>query len=533
MSGWNNPYTTGTISIGAGATSVVGVGTFWTPLSDQSLLLITKNLATVVSAVVDDTHLTIPAWAAAAVAAGTSYQLATVPASASVSGVVDLLAKLAQQGVIYTVTGSSPDNAFGNDGDFAFKFNAGLFKVWQKAAGIWVLQAGPFTAIADASIAPVKLDAGTDAKQERFREALWAAPAESTRNILINGGMEVSQAAETAALTISASPSFPVDCFRAALGGTMVATGQQVSSGGPVGFRRALKVKITTAQAVLGTGDSLTVTQRVEGTEIARAMFGTATPATLTLSFLVMVDDAAALGLYSVAFRNSANDRTYVGTYTINAVNVWEYKTITLVADSSGTWLSGAAIGLRVSWGLAVGSALLTTAGAWGAGNFSGAAGQVNLAATLNASWYMTGAVLRIGGQVIPSAKAMHLLRPYIEEFRRCIRYYRKSFPFLTAPAQNAGSTGALRATQIVGASASQLLPPVVFETPMVATPTVTLFNPFAANGEIRNTTLNSDWSGSGTSGLNSGGFHITGTSPGGSAAGNVAAVHWAADANL
>ena len=68
-------------------------------------------------------------------------------------------------------------------------------------------------------------------------------------------------------------------------------------------------------------------------------------------------------GTFGGSLRNSAGDRSYPFTYTISAVNTWEQKVITVAGDTSGTWLTTNGIGIRVAFGLGVGSTYSGTAG--------------------------------------------------------------------------------------------------------------------------------------------------------------------------
>ena len=74
------------------------------------------------------------------------------------------------------------------------------------------------------------------------------------------------------------------------------------------------------------------------------------------------------------------------------------------------------------------------------------------------------------------------------DEFRRALAYYWKSFPIATAPAQNAGTTGAVGAT-----GAANFLAPLTFPVPMRASPTITTFNPSATNTSWRDVSSGAD----------------------------------------
>jgi hypothetical protein len=79
-------------------------------------------------------------------------------------------------------------------------------------------------------------------------------------------------------------------------------------------------------------------------------------------------------------------------------------------------------------------------------------------------------------------------------ELAMCQRYYQKSFAQGTAPATNAGRTGAVENFAIRAAGALGISF-VRFPVIMRGTPTVTIFNPSAANNQARNLDTGSDCS--------------------------------------
>ncbi len=71
-------------------------------------------------------------------------------------------------------------------------------------------------------------------------------------------------------------------------------------------------------------------------------------------------------------------------------------------------------------------------------------------------------------------------------ETSRCQRYFFKTFPQATAPAQNAGRAGVRTATASGTATAKAVQIQIDYPVPMLADPAVTSFNPSAANANIR-----------------------------------------------
>lgn len=119
-----------------------------------------------------------------------------------------------------------------------------------------------------------------------------------------------------------------------------------------------------------------------------------------------------------------------------------------------------------------------------------------------------------------------------------CQYYYQTSFLYGTTPAQNVGaSTGESYGILSQTSSGTGYGPIIKFPVPQRAAATPTLYNPSAANGEIRNEIATNDWSSSTiTPGTNTqSGFSTQGTiNFGGSAQlGNLLGVHWTADARL
>jgi len=112
---------------------------------------------------------------------------------------------------------------------------------------------------------------------------------------------------------------------------------------------------------------------------------------------------------------------------------------------------------------------------------------------------------------------------------------YAKSFNVDTGPATNAGAnTGEFKFQCTVGGAAAFAGQGINFNNPLRAAPTVvTLYNPNAANAQIRNITDGADCSASAATANGEQGLWINGTSSASAAAGEHLAVHWSAEAFL
>jgi hypothetical protein len=233
------------------------------------------------------------------------------------------------------------------------------------------------------------------------------------KNRIINGAMQIDQRNAGGSITPS-QDAYMTDRFKWGHSQASKFTAQQVSTA-PAGFVNSLKMTVATA-VTIGTSDYFTVYQPIEGLNIADLAWGTASAATVTLSFWVY---SSLTGTFGGSVRNSSGTRSYPFTYTISSANTWEYETITIPGDTTGTWLTTNGVGIYLQFGLGVGSTYSGTAGAWGAGNFLSATGATSGVATNGATWYVTGVQLERG-----STASSFDYRSYGTELALCQRYY-------------------------------------------------------------------------------------------------------------
>jgi len=121
-------------------------------------------------------------------------------------------------------------------------------------------------------------------------------------------------------------------------------------------------------------------------------------------------------------------------------------------------------------------------------------------------------------------------------ELELCRPWYEKSFNYATAPAQNVGvNTGEAKGiTGKAGAVSSAARIIVSYKTPKrVAAATITLFNPAAANGEVRNQITSADLTATTAGNNNENVFLVTATGDAGGAVGDLVSIHWTASAEL
>lgn len=352
-------------------------------------------------------------------------------------------------------------------------------------------------------------------------EMAWARAA----NLIFNGGMEVSQEKGLAAQP--AASGYVLDGWVVnAVGGAVVTVLQDVDV--PVGFEKALKISVTTPDTSIAVGDYLQIYAPVEGYRAARLGWGQGGAQSIALGFWRKANRA---GIYSGAISNQNGDRAYTWEYTINAANTWEYKTVVVPGDVAGTWDAGNGVGMYLIWVMAIGTNYQRAAGSWGA-NAKGTANQINALAATTDTFHLTGASLIPGTVPVSAAISPQLIRPFDDEVMTAQRFYKKSFAYEQAPAQNLGiDSGEASFGALVAGSASNRGPRIVFPVSMRASPALTFYNPAAANNRARDITLGADTGVISAASITSTGFRVTIPGAAGTAVGNALQFHWVADA--
>ena len=293
-------------------------------------------------------------------------------------------------------------------------------------------------------------------------QGLLSSTAQYTgfKNRLINSAMVIDQRNAGASVTVS-SDVYTLDRWQAVQSQASKYTVQQnaASVTPPTGFINYLGATSSAATS-LGASDYFFLQQIIEGLNIADLAWGTANASTVTLSFWVR---SSLTGTFGGSLANSSGNRSYPYTFSISSANTWEQKSITIAGDTSGTWLTTNGSGIKLRFGLGVGTTYSGTANAWAGANYFSATGATSVVGTSGATFYITGVQLEKG-----STATSFDYRPYGTELALCQRYYYNSYP-------NGGSgTGHTFAGGVIPSALSIAECCVGFPVSMRATPTVT-----------------------------------------------------------
>lgn len=242
------------------------------------------------------------------------------------------------------------------------------------------------------------------------------------RNRIVNHDMRVSQ--ENGTTSGTTNGYYAADqwaTFRVTSAGTI--TSAQVASTTPAGSPNRYRVTITTADASLAAGEYLTISQYLEGSNVADFRYGGASAKNSVLRF----GFKGPAGTYAIKLGNSAANRSYVALFTIASgqANTDTVQTFSIPGDTTGTWLTAdGVIGVELDIVLACGSTFQGTTG-WQAGNIFGTSAVSNGMGTSAAVFEL----FDVGLKLDPDATGIYGQYEVgeVHPVYRCERYFQPS----------------------------------------------------------------------------------------------------------
>jgi len=257
----------------------------------------------------------------------------------------------------------------------------------------------------------------------------------------------------------------------------------------------SLTVTVTTAQASLAAGDSYQIIQRVEGCTL-RELIGD------VHSVSILAQSSIANLAFGLAI-NDGSSRSLTKLCTLGTANTWQLLTFPNlpVFSAGGAWsLLPGNQGYQFIITLACGTTFMSPANdVWQTGNYVGAVGQQNFAAT-NGATFQLAFIQHEPGAV--ASLPMDL--SYDSNLTSCERYFTKSYQLTDKPGTvtNVGFT-----TMFAQANQSPLCH-IPFKRTMAKVPTITGYsNTSGASGNVRDNTAAADKAISFASGIGDGGF--------------------------
>lgn len=222
------------------------------------------------------------------------------------------------------------------------------------------------------------------------------------RNKIINGTMEIDQQNGGASGT---AVGYTVDRWSYASNSSR-GTWQQNAGGltPPAGFNSYLGFTSSSSSALAAT-DYNGISQVIEGLNTIDLAWGTASARSANLSFWVR---SSLTGTFGGALKNNGSTRSFPFSYTINAANTWEYKTIAIPGETTGTWLRNNTNGIEIFLSLGTGTTYRGLAGIWASANYVSCNGETSVATVSGATFYLTGVQLEVGSIATPFERRLY-----------------------------------------------------------------------------------------------------------------------------
>lgn len=320
----------------------------------------------------------------------------------------------------------------------------------------------------------------TQTEKETARGNLYAAPFDALayNGVQTNGTMLLNQFNNGVTTTLASGVySRILDGWEAVFNrtATLAMTAAQVSSPGSGvtahGCLWSLQMTATTGLASLAATDYAYMEHRIEGYRSAqRVLWGSVLAMPITIGFWVYTTIA---GTMAVMLTNSAYDRKYIRNVTVNNALTWEFKTVTIPGDTSGSWDWVNGTGMRVIFCFGCGTTYQATADTWGTTGI-GTSSTTNFFASTNNIAAITGVVVLPGLELPTSSLVPRLYRPFAEELDLAQRYFWTTYNYGDNPGKVEGTPGTTSLFfGVVSSATTQQAIPFLYAKPMRAVPTV------------------------------------------------------------
>jgi hypothetical protein len=256
-----------------------------------------------------------------------------------------------------------------------------------------------------------------------FAQTLNAPNTFGFKNRIINGTGTVSQYYGSSSFTPIGSSTYFSDCWGSFNSAASKFSFQQNAGSvtPPAGFSTYLGFTSLSSYSI-GASEIFGFAQIIEGYNIADLNWGTSNAKNLTISFWVR---SSLTGTFGGFLKNGGNKvgglynnlfRTI--SYTINAANTWEYKTIFIEGSTTGNWQVDNGPGLCLAFSLGAGTSASGGSSTWSSSFFCQPSGSTNIVATNGATFYITGIQFEVG-----TTATSFDVRSYTTELTLCQRY--------------------------------------------------------------------------------------------------------------
>ena len=306
------------------------------------------------------------------------------------------------------------------------------------------------------------------------------------RNKVINGDMRIDQRNAGAAVNIVSDDIYygpdrmlcSVNTYTGNPSYTLQQQTLSVTDSGTLGgITNSVRLTSTNGNTILNNYGSVGLQYLMEGYNITDLNWGFSGAQYASLSLWMKTN---VTGVHSVALTNNSCANSYVASFNISSADTWSNVKLTIPAPPTGSvWETTSNVGIRFDIDATNQGYTTTYSNAWYNG-FAITPSSNNSALWLGSNNYVevTGIQFESTSNVTPFEN-----RPLPLELSLCQRYYEKSFPYNVAP-QNSNASVAPGDTMYFNNLYGMGY--VTFKNPKKTTPSMVLYNPSSATGNIR-----------------------------------------------
>ena len=240
---------------------------------------------------------------------------------------------------------------------------------------------------------------------------------EAGPNMLINGGMTVSQRGTVTGATVAYGGADRYQFVRD--GAAAVTLSQDTDVPSNQGFSTSQKIDVTTADSSLAAGDYAIVRQIIEAQNVQHLLYGTSEAKKVTLQFWVK---SPKTGTHIVELYHGDANYFNSQSYTIATADTWQKVTVTFDGYQTTSINNDNGFGLQIAWWLAAGSTYsggTLSSNTWHNTTANRAVGQVNVMDSTDNNFYITGVQMEVGEVATPFQH-----EDIQTTLRKCQRYY-------------------------------------------------------------------------------------------------------------
>ena len=257
------------------------------------------------------------------------------------------------------------------------------------------------------------------AELAKMGEVLTNSQIGGRRNIIINGAMQVAQRGTSATGLGGTNNDYQtVDRFKLVATGTAGRVTMSQADSGLNGFKKCLKLAVTTADTSIASGELFGISQAIEGQDLQQLKKGTSDAEQITLSYYVKGNATAN---YTVEIADQDNTRH--NTQSFSVTTDWVRKVHTFATDTTGALDNDNAASLQIAWFLHAGSDFnggTFTENTWASRTNANRvdSNDTSFFDSTDRTFEITGVQLEVGSQATPFEH-----RSFGEELQLCRRY--------------------------------------------------------------------------------------------------------------